>query len=43
MGSVELKLAKKEIADIDSGSYINICDNDWCLDQVNTEDVVGLD
>jgi hypothetical protein len=39
LGYVDLKLAKKEIADIDSGSYINICYDDWCLDKVKEEEV----
>jgi hypothetical protein len=39
LGFVELKLAKKEKADINSGSLINICYNDWCLDKI--KDVGG--
>ena len=38
LGWVDLKLAKKEKADINSDSYINICYNDWCLDKIKTED-----
>ena len=34
LGYVDLRLAKKEIADVDSGSYINICEADWCLDKL---------
>ena len=37
LGYVDIRLAKKEVADIDSGSYINICDGDWCLDKVKSE------
>lgn len=36
---MDLRLAKKEIADIDSGSYVNICCDDWCLDKVKSEEV----
>ena len=39
LGYVDLRLAKKEIADIDSGSYVNICCDDWCLDKVKSEEV----
>lgn len=37
LGWVELKLAKKEIAEINSDSYINICFDNWCLDKAKTE------
>lgn len=40
LGWVELRLAKKQIADINSGSYINICDNDWCLDKAKEEEAL---
>jgi hypothetical protein len=43
LGWVELKLAKKEIADINSGSYINICHNDWCLDKSKSEEAIEGD
>ena len=33
LGWVELKLAKKEVAEINSDSLINICYQDWCLDK----------
>jgi hypothetical protein len=33
-------LAKKEKADINSGSYINICYNDWCLDKAKEEEAI---
>jgi len=34
---VELKLAKKENAEIESNSFINICIDDWCLDRQKDE------
>jgi hypothetical protein len=37
LGWVELKLAKKENADIESSSFINICIDDWCLDRQKDE------
>lgn len=33
LGWVELKLAKKEVAEINSDRLINICYKDWCLDK----------
>ena len=33
LGWVQLKLAKKEKAEINSFSLINICYQDWCLDK----------
>ena len=43
LGFVDIKLAKKEVADIDSGSYINISDGNWCLDKVKSEGVIEGD
>ena len=40
LGYVDIKLAKKEVADIDSGSYINISDGNWCLDKVKSEKAI---
>lgn len=39
LGWVELKLAKKENAEIQSKSFINICIDDWCLDRENDEEI----
>lgn len=37
LGYIDLRLAKKEIADIDSGSYVNICCDEYCLDKMKDE------
>jgi hypothetical protein len=34
---VDLRLAKKEKADINSGSLINICHGEWCLDKLKED------
>lgn len=43
LGYVELKLAKKENADIESNSFINICTDEWCLDRQKDEQFIEAD